>query len=108
MATDGTHVYWTDTESDSLQRAELDEGAAQTVASFPGVFPDGVAVDESSAYVSLAEGSVIKVDKDTGEQVVIASDQDSPAIVAVDDACVYWANTALASGRLGAVMRAPK
>jgi hypothetical protein len=108
MATDRTHVYWTDTEGDSLQRAELDEGAAETVASFPGAFPDGVAVDEDFAYVALAEGSVMKVGKGGGEPVVIASDQSSPTIVAVDDACVYWTNSALGTGKLGSVMRAPK
>lgn len=100
-------VYWTDPSDDTLKRLGPN-GAIEVLASFGAGFPDGLAIDGTHVYVALAEGSILRVPKDGGEPVPIATGQSLPALVAVDRHCVYWTNTSISPAGDGAVMRAPK
>jgi hypothetical protein len=68
--------------------------------------PSGVAIDAENLYVTVqglpSPGRVLKLPKSGGAPVVVADNQQGPSNVAVDDACVYWANED------GTIMRAPK
>jgi hypothetical protein len=101
IAADSVNVYVTNSmTADSVIRADVGSGAttvlAQNIAS-----PQGIAVDKSYVYVSSASGSVSRIPIDGGALETIASGQDNPWVIAVDDRAVYWTNHADA----GAVMK---
>jgi sugar lactone lactonase YvrE len=107
IATDATHVYWTDWQASTLMSAALDGSGNELLASFP-TSPDGLAVDDANVYVALTGGEIVAVPREGGAYQTIATGQDTPAIVAIDGACVYWTNQAQGVSGAGSVMRAPK
>lgn len=103
VARDG-FVFWT--EDDGARVVAYDESAEtlQTLSSV-AAFPDGIAVDDTHVYYTLAEGSVWRVPRAGGDAEHIATTLMSPTHIVVDSSCVYWSENDFDVGR---VMRAPK
>jgi len=115
MASDGSHLYWTDrggyksdeAKTGKVHRVPVDGGPMETIASGLRGRPWGIAVDDSNAYVVInadQNGGIIKVAKSGGTPTVFVAGQSSPVHLAVDAGFVYWAN----SGGDYAVAKAPK
>jgi sugar lactone lactonase YvrE len=106
VATDDTHVYWTDVVAGTLSRMPLEGGAAETLAD-DLYFPWAITVDANSVYLVLGyeSSAVLSVSKNGGTPETLASsvgDAYIPWSIAVDDSSVYWADY---GGRL---LSAPK
>jgi hypothetical protein len=72
-----------------------------------GTFFDGLALDQDHVFVAIAEGLIVRFSLHGDPPVTLFKGQATPAIVALDDTCVYWTNTGPDPGA-GSVMRGPK
>lgn len=75
----------------SCQGGACVDGACQRTILAAGIDPGCPALDEENVYVTdTASGAVLRVPKDPGEPVVLASEGGSPFWLAVQDGWVYW------------------
>ncbi|HTN82662.1 MAG TPA: hypothetical protein VL242_03230 [Sorangium sp.] len=88
-------VYWASFEGGSVFRAALtggEIGEASAVVSDQGQL-NGIALDDEHVYWTRRdEGTVVRMPKDGGEPEVLASRQQRPGDIAVDELAVYWIN----------------
>ena len=92
VAVDGVHVYWTDTGSDTIGRANLD-GGSPTANFTPAVgTPGGVASDGVHVYwTDTSEGTIGVVGVDgSGVNQNLITGLASPKGIAVDAGHIYW------------------
>jgi hypothetical protein len=95
-------VYWT--SSGDVMVAPLDGGSAVPLAIAQNV-PGAMAIDSQSLYwvnggsvyarddpsgAPGHDGSIVSIPLAGGTPRVLASDQDSPLAIAVDDSAIYW------------------
>jgi len=66
-------------------------GPATAIATAAGAPIFAVAADDTSVYFT-SYGTIWKVAIDGGPATALASDQDSPGAIAVDQTSVYWTN----------------
>ncbi len=115
LASDGSHLYFTDrnnfrsddANTGAVRRVAVDGGRVETVAANLRGRPWGIALDDTHVYwVINAErgGGIMRIPKSGGLASVVVRDQASPVHLALDANYVYWAN---ASGDR-AVAKAPK
>ena len=118
IAVDATDVYFID--NGALSKVSKNGGPVKKLGPDVGggslsSNPAGIALDETDVYVALggsmrlgfADGAVIRVPKTGGPATVIASNQNDPAVIVVDETAVYWTNTGRAQ-KSGSVMRYAK
>jgi hypothetical protein len=95
VAVDGTNVYWTDPEDQTVNQAPLAGGDTIVLASGQNG-PRSVAVDGSNVYwvdtgdPNKANGVVQKVPIGGGTITPLASSQHVPAELVLDDTYLYW------------------
>jgi hypothetical protein len=106
VAVDGSYVYWIDSGLNEVLRCSLPScgGTPEIFAKISGAPPDepvyfsGLALYADDVYwtAGVADGGVFTCPKSgcSGGAKTVASNQDDPAFVAVDDSGVYWANSA--------------
>jgi hypothetical protein len=105
IVADPSGVFWTSTVPGEVWTAALGAPAnAHTVASDP--YATGLASDGTSIFWSTAlpVGRVVRAGKDGSNPEPIATNQRTPASVAVDQDYVYWTSY----DPDGAIYRAPK
>jgi hypothetical protein len=107
LTTDATNLYWT--TKDSVMKVPLRGGQPTPIAT--GLQPsNGVVVDSGVVYFTDEE-SVLKVAATGGPSrcspTVLASAQEIPLGIALDDINVYW-TTQSNSGTQGTVMKLEK
>jgi sugar lactone lactonase YvrE len=116
LAVDRDAVYWVSFAggpSSAVMRAAKTGGAPSPLATLSvGQDPSGIAVDDAFVYVAdehealntdEAEGTIVKLPKAGGDPIVLASGQQRPISIAIDDDSVYWTTEGD-----GAIRRAPK
>jgi hypothetical protein len=92
---DDTSLYFT-CEDGWVYRLEKDGDAPpQRLASFPGGYAWGIALDDANVYwTALVDGVngglVLRVSKSGGEASTVAASQFRPWGIAVDEASVFW------------------
>jgi len=94
VAVDGSHVYWANEGSGTIDEAALTGGAASLLVR-DAIDPAGVAVDASHIYWAnfLPVGTIMEADlPNGGNPHSLVSEQGFPAGVAVDAGHIYWAN----------------
>jgi hypothetical protein len=93
IAVDSSYVYWA---SGYIARAPLTGGPFTTLVS--AVYPQRMALDATSVYFTVNTGNntgkVERVPKSGGTPQTLAFERTSEQGVAVDQANVYWTNTA--------------
>lgn len=104
IALDSTHLYWAD--GVAILRKPLGGDTVTKVAeNQPVEAGAAIAVDSTSVYWALPDlGTVMKGTKDGSQVTPIATGQNMPTRVVLDDTTVYWTCAAEA----GAIMSAPK
>ncbi|MBK7191861.1 MAG: hypothetical protein IPH80_05210 [Myxococcales bacterium] len=92
LASDDTHVYWTDLAGDQVRRRAKAGGPVETIATAQdGAI--GIAVDATHVYWTNFYGDqVMRRAKAGGPVETIATAQDGAIGIAVDAAHVYWTN----------------
>jgi hypothetical protein len=71
--------------------------------------PWGIAIDATSVYGTNFNGhTVMKVPLDGGASVTLASEQNFPHWIAVDETGVYWVNQGNVGSTDGTVMKVSK
>ena len=94
LAVDATHVYWVSQSSSGVTRVPRGGGAVEDVGFV--VAPEGIALDDTWVYVGqdLVSGVVHRLDPGGGGLgPPVATAQDHPRHIAVDDGAVYWTNS---------------
>lgn len=95
MVSDATSVYWTTANSDSVMKLTLADGHLVQLYSNPsGACVYGIAIDATSVYFTVDDGTVRKVPLGGGPPVTLASCRSHPLAIAVDATSVYWTETA--------------
>lgn len=95
VSVSGSNVSWTD-ETGTLYVAATANGPPTTLARGLGIL-HGLAIDGTSAYWTEFNGSpgaLMTVPLVGGTPTMLATDDDEPKWVAVDEAYVYWTNHA--------------
>jgi virginiamycin B lyase len=92
-ASAGAFVYWTNSATGAIGRANLD-GSSQDQGFVLGAHaPTGVAVDGEHAYWTNFNGTIARANLDgTGVDESFIAGANSPAGIAVDSAHIYWTN----------------
>ena len=99
VAVDSSHVYWVNTNTDAVRRANPDGSSPQDLV--PGQFAlatGGVAVDASHLYwTSYAggptAGTIRRANLDGSNPQAIVTGQAAPFGIAVDASHLYWTNS---------------
>jgi hypothetical protein len=103
IATDATHIYWTNRNGDQVMRAAKAGGAVETFAAGQDG-AQGIALDASHVYWTNFFGDqVMRRAKSGGELESLATVQDGAYGIALDATHVYWT-----SGEDDTVMRRAK
>lgn len=115
IATDATHVYWSDADTGGLYRAAKSGGGVELVAQ--GARPFGIALHDDYLYwadegtvspVPLLAGSIQRVGKSGGQaEVLLQLVGASCREIAVDDEHVYFTHVSGASGAESLLSRMP-
>ena len=101
LAVDSQYVYWTNYDTDSIGRANLDGSDANQSFITGLTEPDAIAVDGSHIYWATFESSVgsspgsigrANLDGTDPDASFITSGVDTPEGLAVDAGHVYWAS----------------
>lgn len=97
LALDGADLYWSGhAYGGTLNVVPVNGGTSVSLTGEPTTEWDAVeiAVDSEDIYWLDADSGVVRaMPKSGGDIRVIASGQDQPFGLAVDDTCVYWVNT---------------
>jgi hypothetical protein len=108
VAVDATNVYWAfqclsstgGCSTGGVSSIPRIGGTVKSIA--PGISPAGLAVDATYLYwTDNAAGTVMKAPLAGGPAVTIASSQNYPYAIAIDNTNIYWTNNG------GTVMKAP-
>jgi hypothetical protein len=98
IAVDGENVYWLEPGTSSDDGSILSCPPAGCPPNTPNVIydmlalPVGLALDATSAYVTTsAGGQVVRFDKTTGANTVLAQMQNEPAGITAANGMIYWA-----------------
>ncbi|UQA56753.1 hypothetical protein [Polyangium aurulentum] len=94
IATDATHVYWTNyTTPGSTMRIAKAGGMAETIAS-GSQWPSGLALRNGRVYwTALGDDAISHAPLGGGAAAVFASNQLAPRLgIAADDTYLYWLN----------------
>jgi sugar lactone lactonase YvrE len=103
IAVDATHVYWANRPpAPTVSSVLLDGGPVVPLATVPQMDGFGIAIDHESAYWT-DDFDVMKVPLAGGVLTTLASAQDNPGNMVVDDTSVYWANNSVP----GAIVKVP-
>jgi hypothetical protein len=100
MAVNGEALYLLDvadtgdTISSFVGRLPLAGGDVQHLADIPGAqaFPIGIAVHAGYVYWTQRDGNVLRVPAGGGATEALASGEQNPGAIAVDDGGAYWLN----------------
>jgi hypothetical protein len=94
IATDGSSVYWTNSEDHTLAKTSTSGGPVTPLAS--SVLQWGVATDGSYVYyaTSTSPNAMMKVSVNGGSATLLASGQNSPVFIKVDSTSLFWTNEA--------------
>jgi hypothetical protein len=90
VAVYGSHIYWTDYFSGTVNEANLDGTNPQVILGGQDN-PNGVAVDSSNIYwTSVGSGTINEANLDGTNPQTIVSGQKLPRDMAVDGSHIYW------------------
>lgn len=107
VTTHGGRVFWTDPHGGAVWSAGA--GGVDPLPLTPAQgFLDGLVASDDSVYVAVTEGDILRIPVAGGAPEMLATGQAAPAQITMDASCVYWTNTAVTAGPVGAVMRAPR
>jgi hypothetical protein len=93
VAVDQTSVYWTEKNNPgAVKKLPIGGGPIVTLAQGVGVgAPYGIAVDSQYVYWTDYDNSeVLRLPKGGGSPLALASTQNTPAAITVDQVNVYW------------------
>jgi sugar lactone lactonase YvrE len=93
IAVDATSVYWVNYAGCSVMKVPLAGGSPTTLAA--AVFPRGIAVDATSVYWTNGasgnyDGTIMKIAREGGTPITLASGQVNPGAIRVDASSAYW------------------
>ncbi len=102
LAVDASHIYWTNSSSDEIGRANL-EGTDVDPDFISATSPSSVAVDDQFIYwTNTSSDTIARADLDGGNvNQSLISGANSPNGLAVDEQHVFWTNFSFSSGSLG-------
>jgi hypothetical protein len=101
IAVGGGYVYWTEFAAGAVKRCPVTGcgSKAEIVAQVAGSYTMGLAIDTTTAYFSaklssnVVAGTIYAVPLDGSSQPIpIATSQDHPVWLTIDQTNVYWAN----------------
>jgi virginiamycin B lyase len=94
VAVDSSHVYWINTNTNAVRRADPDGSNPQDLV--PGqlaLADSGLAVDASHLYwTNFNDGTIRQANLDGSNPQVIVTGQATPFGIAVDASHLYWTN----------------
>ncbi len=96
IAIDDRYAFWTNRDNGKIMRKRLvasdagDNGA--TAISIGEGTPAGISVDADYVAWVTKEGNVVRARKDGTERTVLATTQDGPESILLQDAYIYWTN----------------
>ena len=101
VAADDTSVFWT-TDSSVMKASSC---GADVVTLATCTSPDAIVVDSDGIYVTTLDGALVKIPKQGGAPVVLATFADRAVGLAVSNGVVYWTtrNEATQQGALRSV-----
>jgi hypothetical protein len=112
LVVDDTHVYWASCQDKSISKVDKHGGVPMTIVT--GVCPSAIVL--TSDYLYWAEGvirtgRILRVNKDGGQVIELATQQDWPTEMVGDKEYLYWINATdpeyHGEYAHGAVMRMP-
>lgn len=93
LAVDATNLYWTNRWSGEVMKKPVDGGEAVVLYSKPKSQPRCIVVYGNSLYwTNVEDGTVMMGDIEGHPSIEIASGQNNPYDIVVNDQFVYWTN----------------